>query len=97
MYAAMVTASIPADQLDAARQLYQERILPIAQQNPGFKSITMLVNRQTNQMVIVVLFETEADARAIETSGRFQQAIELMAPFLTSRPTREVYEVVLQA
>ncbi len=97
MYAAVITTSIPADQLDAARQVYQEQILPMVQQAQGFKGITVCANHQTSQMIAVVLYETEADARAPETSGLYQQALGQMAHFFTGTPTREVYEVILQA
>jgi hypothetical protein len=98
MYAAVITASFAPDQLDDSLQFYQQHILPTVQQGQGFRGVTICANRQTNQLIGIVLYETEADARAPETSGLYQQALEQMAArFITGTPTREVYEVLLQA
>ena len=43
--------------------------------------------------MVVGLWETEADARALETSGQFQKLVDKFKPYLEGASKRKVYEV----
>ncbi len=46
--------------------------------------------------ITITLWETEADATAMDTRGAYQQAIGLFAKYFVAPPVREQFEVLLQ-
>ena len=94
MYAALITGSIRPDQVDQAIGIYQERIVPMVRAWSGFRGLYVLIDRASGRGLISVLYETEEDARRVETSGQFQQAAAAFGEMLAAPPTREVREVI---
>jgi hypothetical protein len=50
MYARLVTGSIPSDKLDEAIQFWRNTVLPSVQQQKGFRSVRLLVDRKTAKL-----------------------------------------------
>lgn len=96
MYARMITANVQPDKLNEFPTAFSELVLPDASQEPGFKGIYMMKAAQQNQIVALVLWETEADARA-SIDGFQSRRLPKLIPYLTSQPTTETLEVVLRA
>jgi heme-degrading monooxygenase HmoA len=65
------------------------------QQN-GFKDGYLVEDRDTGKAVSFSLWETEADATAMDTTGVYQKWVAMLANFLAGPPVREQYEVYLQ-
>ena len=94
-------ARVTIGQADPARMdegiaRYQQQFLPRFQQATGFRGIWILGDRRTGKILAVSLWESEADMQANESV--YQEAIR--APELevgAPPPTRETYEVLLQA
>jgi heme-degrading monooxygenase HmoA len=63
MHAAVVTMQGTAEQLDAIRQLYRERVLPALQAKPGFRQSFMLQDRSSGKGLGITLWESEQAAR----------------------------------
>jgi heme-degrading monooxygenase HmoA len=64
MYARLVTGTIPPGKLDDAVQLWREAVLPSVQQQTGFKSVRLLVDRKNGKIASLGLWETGADFQA---------------------------------
>ena len=43
----------------------------------------------------ITLWETEADLKAGESSGYYQQQVGKLAPFVAAPPVREIYEATM--
>ncbi len=94
MYDSLITGSIRPDQVDQAIGIYRERIVPMARGWSGFRGIYVLTDRTSGRGLTIGLYETEEDARRVETSGQFQQAAAALGEVLAGPPTREVREVI---
>ena len=97
MYVAQNTATVQPERLDEAIGIYREQVLPRIKQLPGLQSIRVLVDRTTGTAIAIATYDTEADARAADTTPQYQQVVGLLAPLLTSPPQRMFYEVALEA
>jgi heme-degrading monooxygenase HmoA len=91
MYASVTTEKAKLDKLDEAASAWRDLLTEARPQ--GLKGAYYLHDRQSGEVVIVGLWNTEADARAFETSGGFQQAVGKLAAYLDEAPTRKVYEL----
>jgi len=96
MYARVITTQLQPGKADDATNLWREKIAPSLKQTKGFKGAYLFGDRNTGKGVTITLWETEADATAMDTSGQYQQSIALFAQLLAAPPTREQFEVMLQ-
>ncbi len=76
--------------------MYRDSVIPAAKQQQGFKGTFLLTDPNTGKGVSISLWETEADMRAGETSGYYQEQIAKFAQIFAGPPTREGYEVSVQ-
>lgn len=96
MYARVITSQLQLGTTDEAVRIWQESATPLLKGRPGFKGAFLLGDRNTGRGVTITLWETEADATAMDTSGAYQQAIAHFAKLFTAPPAREQFEVLLQ-
>ncbi len=96
MYGSIVTFQIRSGREDEAVRIYQDSLAPLVKEQGGFQHSYFLMDRTTRKATIVGLWETEASARGFETSGRNQQAVDMMAEVLDGPVTRKVYEISAQ-
>jgi quinol monooxygenase YgiN len=95
MHARVNTSRVQPNQLDEVVVAIQS-ILPRAkQQSPGLKSVLVLGDRRTGKIVLVSRWESAAAAEAAESV--YQDAMRELGRFLAEPPTREPYEVLLEA
>ena len=96
MYAAVTTVPIRPDKVEEARRFAREVMLPFARQQPGFLGCLELLDPTTGQTLSIILYETEADARGLDTGGEEYQGMVAQARDLVAGArVRVVYEVVL--
>lgn len=95
MYARLVMGNIPPDQLDEAIRLWQAEVLPSVQQQPGFKGVRLLVDRQHGKIASLGLWETEAHFQA--TVEWNQRQVAKFAAVFAAPPEVEGYEVIVEA
>lgn len=62
----------------------------------GFKEGYLVTNRDLGKVVIVGLWETEADAVDFGKSTVFQTVMGKLKPLATNRPAREHFEISAQ-
>jgi heme-degrading monooxygenase HmoA len=96
MYARVTTTQMQPGKTEEAIRIYRDSVLPAAKQQQGFKGVFLLTDPNTGKGVSISLWETEADMRAGETSGYYQEQIAKFAQVFAGPPTREGYEVSVQ-
>ena len=95
MHARVNTGRVQPDQIDELVAATQPMLSRAKQQAPGLKSVMLLGDRRTGKIVIVSRWESEAVAEAAEPL--YQDAMRELGRFIAEPPTRERYEVLLQA
>ena len=78
-HATIATFSMDLEQRDQQREGLHRMIVPSVRASPGFVSGTWTLDPATNESIVLVAFESEADARAfaanVEANGPHQVAI----------------------
>ncbi len=97
MYARVTIIQILPGKTDAAVALYRDSVVPAAKQQKGFKAGYLLSDRNTGKSLSISLWDTEADMKAGESSGYYQQQVAKFKDLYGAPPAREVYEVTVQA
>jgi len=95
MYARVTMGQIQPAKMEEAIQITNESIIPAIKQQRGLISFTDLMDRSTGKVMVVTLFETEADMKAGMSSGFVQQQLAKLAPLLAGTPVTEFYEVLV--
>ena len=96
MYARVITIQYQPDKMEEGLQMYRE-VLAAAKQQPGFKGILGLIDREASKAMSITLWETATGAQASgEGSAYFQAQSTKFASVLASAPSIDMYEVVLQ-
>lgn len=96
MHARVTSVQIQPDKMDEVLSIWRESVLPAAKPLQGFKGALLLNNRETGKGMSLTLWETEADMKAVESSGVFQQMLAKFTPHFAGQPVVEHYEVGLQ-
>lgn len=97
MYARMVAMPGRPDQMGEAQKIFNESVIPVAQQQKGFKGALFLTDPETGKGVSLTLWNSLEDMKAGESSGYLQEQIAKFAPLMAGPPTREVFVVAAQA
>lgn len=97
MYASVTVAQVNPDRIEDVASLYA-KVLPTLRSAIGWLGVYVVVDRSTGGGHLLGLWETEADARAFETSGTFQKVLGEYPPgILVSPPQRSIGEVIFHA
>jgi len=97
MYARVTTITTPADRVDEAIRIYQDSVVPVLKQQPGYRSTLLLNDRASGKGVAISVWETQQDLQASEASGFYQEQLAKFAPLLSAPPVREVFELAVSA
>jgi heme-degrading monooxygenase HmoA len=89
-------AGLDPERIDATVRQFEEEALPGLEQQPGFRGITVGVNRQSGQAFALALWETKSDmdrSEKVAAEAR-QQAVAAAGPART--PIVDHYDVVIR-
>lgn len=96
MYARITTTQFSPYRLEEAIGIARDHILPVAQQQTGFKGYLMLVDRSTGKGMTITLWEDEADRKVTgANSAYYREALGKVVPLLMDAPTVEDLELVI--
>lgn len=95
-YARVTTFQVQPGKIDAWTQVASESVIAVVKQQPGYHSGLVLTDASANKIVVITLWEKEADMKAGETNGYYQQQAAKVVSLLTAPPLREAYEVAFQ-
>ncbi len=94
MHARLLTAQVSPEKMDEFIQLWHNKILSTYQEQTGWKSARLLVDRQTGKAILISVWETEAERQTSGTgSAQGQKVHATIGHLLTGRPVVEHYEV----
>ncbi len=96
MYVRAITLPVQPGKTDEAIHVFRDSVAPIFQQQNGFKAGYLVGDRKTGRAMSFSLWETEADATVMDTSGAYQKWTAMLAPCLSGPAIREQDEVYLQ-
>ena len=97
MDARVTTVQMKPGNTQEAIKIYRESVVPAAKAQKGFKGVLLLTDSNTGKGISITLWEKEADMKAGETSGYYQEQIGKFAKVFGAPPVREVYQVSVQA
>lgn len=93
MHARVVIGQVQPDRIDEVIRIYRESIVPAAKQQKGFREASLLADHITGKGMSIVVWETEADMIAGETSGYLREVLGKVAHAFAAPPVTEHYEV----
>ncbi len=93
MYARLVTVMIQRGNMDETVAMFRDSVVPALKEQEGFKGALLLTDRKAGKACAVVLWETEEDMLASETSGFYQDQIAKFAAVFAGPPIREHYGI----
>jgi heme-degrading monooxygenase HmoA len=96
MYARVTIATAKLDKIDEIDKIMRDSILPAAKKQKGFKGFYDLTDKKTGKGMIIVLWNSEADMAAGESSSYYKEQVAKVAPFLATPPILEHYEVTVK-
>jgi heme-degrading monooxygenase HmoA len=97
MYARVTTFQLQPGKIDVWLHIAHESVIPVIRQQRGYKNGLVLTDTNANKIVVITLWETEADMKAGETSGYYREQLAQVMPLLAAVPVPEAYEVSVQA
>jgi heme-degrading monooxygenase HmoA len=79
MYARTITAAIVPGKADEAVQIYNEQVVPLMKEQPGYIRSTMMIDRDTNEAMTVSVWDTKDSAATTgEGTAYLAQALGLL-------------------
>jgi hypothetical protein len=93
--ARVISLHVPPERLEEVSDLYQSTLMPeLKEQLPGFSSLLLLVNEDTDSAIEITLFESEEDRRRTEEDGGMvERKLEVLADILDEPPRIETHEL----
>ncbi len=97
MHAGVVSVRLRPGKTEEAVRIYQDSVVPELRQMQGFEGGYVLTNAEAGKGYIIGLWESLEDAESFESSGAFREQAAKFEDILAEPPSREVYEVSVQA
>ena len=97
MQARVTHVQVQPDKIDEATSIYRDSVVPVLKAQNGYRATYMLVDRATGKGMSVTIWESLEALQASESSGFYQEQVAKFAPVFAAAPTREIYEVGVQA
>ncbi len=95
MYVRAITLPVQPNKVENAIGVFKTTIAPMFQQQKGFKGGYLVGDRNTGRTLSVTLWETEAEASALDSSGFYEKWTSMLTTFLSGTAAREQDEVYL--
>ncbi len=97
MHARVMTGQFQPDKKSEVIEIYGDSIIPVAREQNGFKNAYLLMDPNTNKFISITIWETEEDMTACETGGYLKEQLAKAAVTFAIPPTKEHFEVSVQA
>ena len=94
MHAGVVAFRVRPDRMEEAVRTYLGSVVPAMREQRGFRGVLVLTDNEADEGYSISLWETEDALRASAPSN--QELVAMAQHFLTSAPTQEIYEVLVQ-
>ncbi len=94
MVARVTTVQVKPEDVAQAVRLFDESVMPAAEQEEGFMG-ALLLTREDGRALVIDLCDTVEHMRANEHSGFYQTQITKFAGKIIARPSRAFYDVAV--
>jgi hypothetical protein len=94
MVARVTHVKVDPEELGESVRLFDESVVPAAEQEEGFMGALLLV-RDDGRALAIDLCDSLEHMRANEHSGFYQSQVAKFADKITATPSREFYEVAV--
>ena len=96
MHARVVSMEMLPINVEEAVRIYQDRVVPAAREQDGFRGALMLTDPYTGEGLSISFWNTEDDMHTSEASGFYHRKLSELDDLLISTPVRKHYEVSAQ-
>ena len=96
MQARVVSMEMLPINVGEAVRIYQDRVLPAAREQEGFRGALMLTDPDTGEGLSITLWSSEEDMHASEARGFYHRKLSELDALFISTPVRKHYEVSAQ-
>jgi len=96
MYTRAITLPLKTAKVDAAIGVFEKTIAPMFQQKKGFQGGYLVGDRNNGKAVSITVWDTEANASALDSSGFYKEWVGMLDEYLSSPAIREQDEVYLR-
>jgi heme-degrading monooxygenase HmoA len=96
LHARVVSMEMLPINVKEAVRIYQERVLPAARDQEGFRGALMLTDQDTGEGLSISLWNSEDDMHASEASGFYHRKLSELDDLFISTPVRKHYEISAQ-
>jgi hypothetical protein len=94
MVARVTHVRVKPEDLEESVRLFDESVIPAAEQEDGFMGALLLV-REDGRAIAIDLCDTLEHMQANERSGFYQTQVAKFAGKIVERPAREIYKVAV--
>ena len=92
MVARVTHVSVSPEDVEESVRLFDESVIPAAEQEDGFMGVLLLA-RSDGRALVIDLCDTLEHMRENERNGFYQTQVAKFADKVTGRPSREFYDV----
>ena len=96
MQAAVNYVQVQPGKMHEVVAIIRDSVAPVVRQQRGNQGAILLTDPNTNKAIVMALWETEAHAAAMMSSGVYQEESAKLGSVFVGPPIREVYEVSVQ-
>jgi heme-degrading monooxygenase HmoA len=96
VHARVVSMEMLPINVGEAVRIYQDRVVPAARDQEGFRGALMLTDPDTGEGLSISMWNTEDDMHASEASGYYHRKLSELDALFISTPVRKHYEVSAQ-
>lgn len=93
MHARVVSLEMLPMNIGEAVRIYQDRVVPAAREEEGFRGALMLTDPDTGEGLSISLWNSEDEMHASEASGFYHRKLAELEALFISTPVRKHYEV----
>ena len=95
MHPRIIRSQIVPESTEESLAIWREQVMPLVRQQPGFRGAYVLGDRETGAGVTITLWESEAHATAVDTSGLLSTGDRPVARRCCEVSRHEQFEVLL--
>ena len=96
MFARLVSAQVGVDKINEGLLIWKENDMPLMDSVKGYIGAYCLVDRKTDKVISLTLWDNEKDAVADEQSNLHKNQVDMYKDLLIGEPITQYYEVGAQ-
>tara|TARA_B100001559_G_scaffold309978_1_gene304830 strand:+ start:366 stop:653 length:288 start_codon:yes stop_codon:yes gene_type:complete len=93
MYVQVSSIDIYPGKLEQIKTIFQESVLPLIENQPGFVKFHLYSNEKDNIIIVNSFWNTKENIETVFTSGIYQEQVSKFEKLFSSSPIRSVFEV----